>query len=766
MSSPKSIFYKLKVNYFFKPIFLIAVFALFSSSGFSQSSSWEFKHPSITGNQIFRFSGIKGTGFVYGLSWNNVIKSNDSGITWQTKPIIDEDLPGFEDYVMQDLVFIDSLNAIAVGRSYNEEGVIFKTDNGGNTWQKNSINISYMLYTVCFSSDSIGYAAGGSELGFGSILLKTIDRGNTWSFLNTNTSYLLNDLAFENDSIGYVISNYTNECLITKDGGNTWTVSLTTIAGLKAVFINSDSSAIITGTDKLFRTENYGATWDSISYEPEMYGQAISFTSKDTGYISGKHRLFKTTDRGETWSLVNTFIYGFSYAIYCNTPNDCYVAAGDYGFRSQVMLYKTTDSWITSTELTNKKVGYGAALIGEPADFLSMHFPTASTGYACGDYSYVVKTKDKGITWDSLNTGALSLSSAFPSYYSAFFTDTLSGCIVGRYPNTFIGITSKTTDGGLSWTNQYFTDILLNDVFFISRDTGFCSGFTSNPGEGIMLKTTDGGITWNTEMVLPPGANSAILNSIDFITPQIGIIAGDGAFVLKTTDGGNTWNTINTPVAVQSIQFTDTNTLYFAYFRFVYKSTDGGNTWFKVLDIPGPVNHTINTLFFTDNNTGYAGGRIDVKYPGFMYKTEDGGNTWREISINNYQPVNDIYFTSKDTGYFGGGGATIMITHNGGGVITGIPEYFTNNKISTFTLYPNPFNNKATVNFFIPASTKHAEVAVYDITGNKLKSYPIDNNMGEHSVLINSDNIAAGIYIISLHIDSKIISTQKMIIIK
>jgi photosystem II stability/assembly factor-like uncharacterized protein len=50
-----------------------------------------------------------------------------------------------------------------------------------------------------------------------------------------------------------------------------------------------------------------------------------------------------------------------------------------------------------------------------------------------------------------------------------------------------------TEDGGDSWFDTSPEGIAqLNDVYFISKDTGFACGF-----DGQIIRTTDGGYTWD-----------------------------------------------------------------------------------------------------------------------------------------------------------------------------------------------------------------------------------------------------------------------------
>lgn len=57
-------------------------------------------------------------------------------------------------------------------------GVIMKTEDGGNSWQEKYRNEGNCLYNLCFVNDEVGFA-------YGDVLVKTTDGGNSWSLIDT-----------------------------------------------------------------------------------------------------------------------------------------------------------------------------------------------------------------------------------------------------------------------------------------------------------------------------------------------------------------------------------------------------------------------------------------------------------------------------------------------------------------------------------------------------------------------------------------------------
>ena len=53
----------------------------------------------------------------------------------------------------------------------------------------------------------------------------------------------------------------------------------------------------------------------------------------------------------------------------------------------------------------------------------------------------------------------------------------------------------------------------------------------------------------------------------------------------------------------------------------------------------------------------------------------------------------------------------------------------------------------------------------YDMSGVQLRSYPIIQ-MGESSIIINANDLTAGMYLYSLIADGQVIDTKRMILTK
>lgn len=76
---------------------------------------------------------------------------------------------------------------------------------------------------------------------------------------------------------------------------------------------------------------------------------------------------------------------------------------------------------------------------------------------------------------------------------------------------------------------------------------------------------------------------------------------------------------------------------------------------------------------------------------------------------------------------------------------------------------PNPFNGVTTVKYTLPSSVTNAYMAVYDLSGKQIASFPITEK-GSSAITLTSEKLAAGIYIYSIVADNKIVDSKRMIV--
>ena len=159
-------------------------------------------------------------GYAIGVGWNQssnpsledfLLKSTDSGVTWDTIKTFRNSSLASMFFVNQDLGFIGT----GIGR-------LFKTTDAGNTWDEKQIsNSGNDIKSIQFLSETKGFATGGTTdyptSGGGSnfFISKTIDGGENWTSYDT-TGIALNSIYFINDTTGFVSGD--NELIMKSNG--------------------------------------------------------------------------------------------------------------------------------------------------------------------------------------------------------------------------------------------------------------------------------------------------------------------------------------------------------------------------------------------------------------------------------------------------------------------------------------------------------------------------------------------------------------------
>ncbi|GEM_PF-1755228 len=278
------------------------------------------------------------------------------------------------------------------------------------------------------------------------------------------------------------------------------------------------------------------------------------------------------------------------------------------------------------------------------ANLSDIAFTSEDTGYIVGQAGTILKTTDRGITWEYLSTGKLL------NYTMISFTDEQTAYVAGSG-----GFLMKTTDACESWTRlETGMTRTASDMFWIDSNNGFLCG---NIRE--LLKTSDGGVTWYD--VYPDSVfYGGYVNSVHFPTPLTGYASCSLGTVLKTTDGGETWvaSTSEPMLELKDIFFVNADTGFVAgeagYFAWTF---NGGADW----DYINNYSITGKHLYFTDYLNGYA---IDGDN---LVKTTDGGVTWTEVGMSE---IGSFAFANPDFVFGVGAHGRLFKSEDGGATAT------------------------------------------------------------------------------------------------
>lgn len=220
--------------------------------------------------------------------------------------------------------------------------------------------------------------------------------------------------------------------------------------------------------------------------------------------------------------------------------------------------------------------------------------------------------------WQSVN---------FPpdeDFFCGSFSSDSTGWVVG------INYVYKTTDKGQTWEQQISSKSGGQLIHALNDSTSFYANWGAS--DGLQL-TTDGGNTWETV-----DTSKAYYTEIEFVSEQVGYIAGQGNLEVNIITGETTGDT-----------------------SLIRKTADGGKTWNTVAKNFTPGNYEIEGISFIDEMEGWA-----VSYDAYILHTEDGGVNWEVQDSIGYNPnfdlpLKDIEFVNADSGWAVGGLSGRMI---------------------------------------------------------------------------------------------------------
>lgn len=131
---------------------------------------------------------------------------------------------------------------------------------------------------------------------------------------------------------------------------------------------------------------------------------------------------------------------------------------------------------------------------------------------------------------------------------------------------------------------------------------------------------------------------------VDYVDNNHVFAVGSEGGIAKSTDGGSTWQYgvftfassagIRTRPTIYDVHAVNAQTAYVVGNQgMMAKTTDGGATWTFVTTPLYAKGRNINTVWFTNANTGYIGGQHNTpdSLPK-VYVTRDGGNSWDSIA--------------------------------------------------------------------------------------------------------------------------------------
>ncbi len=181
-------------------------------------------------------------------------------------------------------------------------GTVFRTRDGGGSWQRQVTHTAQQLYDVDFADERRGWIVGRSGL-----ILHTSDGGDTWLPQDSKVDRHLFGVDFADERFGWVVGDW-GVILVTRNGGRDWEVrSLPEDVILNDLSMVSRSKGWIAGErGTILMTEDGGTTWvkQESGVEKTLFG--IYFADALRGWAVGIDGLIlHTEDGGAAWTVQN-----------------------------------------------------------------------------------------------------------------------------------------------------------------------------------------------------------------------------------------------------------------------------------------------------------------------------------------------------------------------------------------------------------------------------------------------------------------------------
>ena len=592
---------------------LLILFTFFATATlFAQPPAPEWANPTPTGNDLQDVSVVDAN-VVYAVGDVGLIyKTTDGGATW-------ESTRGDNSY--RDFTAIDMVDA-GTGWAVGDDGLLLYTTDAGATWTAQTHPIAATdLNDVAAFDANIAYAVGDDVY-----ILKTTDAGTTWTPITvdslTETDKDVYTVALGTTAGEVFIGNQSDQNWMvasSNDGGATWTNIGDPAIGNSVrsmYYYTADNILWVGEQDAGSVHKRVSGTWSSYTL-PEIWvaNGVVATSADDAAFVNQRGDIFVTTDGGSSWTNEKVGPEDLNGIDVASTGE--MFAVGDVGG----VAHFDGATWSYLSE----NVYWG--------DIRAADIAPDGTIYAAGgdynDWGHVLVSEDNGATWTEKahDFGQRALTVSAPTPTTVFTTIDNADTVY------------KSADGGDTWTAVYAPVTAGTDIYAL----GFKSAMVGylGTGDGDIAKTTDGGDTWTA--LTSPFTND--VRALDVLDDDIVFFAGDGGVAYRTTDGGVTFDSMATgiPGNYFTIGFKNPQVGFVSGDSggvYISRTMDGGETW-EPLTLPAEVegSGSKRSTLFPANSVALGG------IGGYLVYSDDMGDTWDVIPPVSSEAIYDGVWT-------------------------------------------------------------------------------------------------------------------------
>lgn len=626
----------------------------------------------------------------------------------------------------------------ALGHVYgdNEERGVFRSKDGGNTWEKvlyvsdkagaADLIIDRTNPNVLYATTWQVYRKAWKMWGGGpdSKLFKSLDGGDTWVELTKNPGMPDGPIG----KIGVTVSP--------ADPNRVWAI------------VEANEGGV-------FRSDDAGWTWERVNSERKLRQRAFYYSRIyadpfDRDVVYGLNTgFYKSTDGGKTFDTRIQTPHGDNHDLWID-PNDPLrmVNSNDGGGTVSVNGGATwTDLDFPTAQfyhvMTTSDVPYHVA--GAQQDNSTLAMPSQGRGpsYAVGggESGWITQSPVDSDVFYAGSQGALltRYNRRTDQYrdiqvYPRFFSGEPSSALPERWQWTF-PIMFSPLDSKIMYTTSQHVWKTTNDGQTwekISPDLTYADPETLGETGGIITNDMNGPEIYATVFALAPSNHD--VNTI--------WAGSDDGKVHITKNGGKKWTDI-TPkdlpkfsrISIIDESKFNPGTLYLAANRYqvddrepyVFKTTDYGKTWTKIISGIKP-GHFARAI------------REDLKTPGLLYlATEHGvyvsfndGVMWQSLQMNLPDtPIRDLVLKNNDV-VLGSHGRGFWIMSDVAPLRDAASMDMSQVKLFTPA---NPIRGvyNATIQYYLPKEAENITIEIMDASGSLINTYVSKKSEGKRS---------------------------------
>lgn len=330
------------------------------------------------------------------------------------------------DAVDQNVVWVVGYDGTAANRAYNWYS---KTTNGGSSWTGGDIlpdTNSFVLANLeGIDANTAWVASFTKSVQAQGAIFRTNNGGSSWqnmtaSGMYTNTSSFCNIVSFLTPSVGITMGDPNNggfEIWRTTNGGASWSqISQSNIPtplsgefGIVNLYCKLGTSNLWFGTNagRMYRTADGGQTWSVGVVSSQSHTLLeLAFSTPSTGitYVwnGSTVDVYNTTDGGANWNLI-TPTGNIGYADICGIPGTNILASFGSGTNNNFISY-SGDNGLTWTDWGSVGIQY-----------LTGDFVSNTTGWAGGfdlvpSFTNIWKYNGAALTSTVAPTSAFSMN--------------------------------------------------------------------------------------------------------------------------------------------------------------------------------------------------------------------------------------------------------------------------------------------------------------------------------------------------------------------